>query len=534
MYTFLLQHLLTDSASNFPDRDAVVFKDQSITYAELESQSNQLANNLMRHGVKAGERVGIMLNKSIETIIGIFGILKVGASYVPVDPAMPASRIIYILKNTDIAVLLTSLSCLKKNVEELRRSDMSLRKIIVTDGSLSATGAERNLADFISWKQVLKEERETCPMLTISDVSPAYILHTSGSTGSPKGVVISHLNALAFVNMAAEFFRVNEEDRFCNHAPINFDLSVFDIFVAMRCGAAVVLVPENLSLFPIKLAEYIEQTRITVWNSVSSVLSMLASRGKLDRFDFTSLRLFIFSGEILPIKYLRIAKKYMLNTEFYNIYGQTEANSSTYYKIADMPDSDAWKIPIGKPFPNFDVFAIDDNEKVICSPGEEGELYVKSATVALGYWRDPSKTSEKFLLDPRNPDSFNIVYRTGDLVQIGDDGNINFLGRKDHQIKSRGYRIELGEIEIVLNSIPEIKHAAVVPLPDDLIGNRIMACVSLVEGAIIDSKDIYSHCVKILPKYMIPESVIFLSELPHTANGKIDREKLLKIVAESN
>ncbi|HLE18855.1 MAG TPA: AMP-binding protein, partial [Syntrophales bacterium] len=303
-------------------------------------------------------------------------------------------------------------------------------------------------------------------------------------------------------------------------------------YVALKSRATIVLVPENLSVFPIKLAEYMEQKNITIWNSVSSVLSMLAARGGLNKCTFSNLRLVIFSGDILPVKYLRILRTHMPNVEFYNIYGQTEANSSTVYKVDKIPGDDAWRIPIGNAFPNFEVFLMNEDGKVIDFQGGEGEIYVKGSAVALGYWRDPESTKERFIPDPRTGNSTINVYKTGDFARLDGNCNLIFLGRKDHLIKSRGFRIELDEIEITLNSHPMVSQAAVIAVPDEIIGNRIVGCIVVNDGIKVEHDDIISHCSRLLPKYMIPGEIVFYDNLPHTPNGKVDRNILVNTILD--
>jgi acyl-coenzyme A synthetase/AMP-(fatty) acid ligase len=254
----------------------------------------------------------------------------------------------------------------------------------------------------------------------------------------------------------------------------------------------------------------------------------LAERGKLEKFNFDSMRLVLFAGEIFPIKYLRKIMNHMQNASFYNMYGQTEANSSTFYLIKDLPDDDAWKIPIGKPFPNYEVFALDQKNKIIDSPGLEGELYVRGSAVAMGYWKDTEKTAACFVQDPIQTFSSNKVYRTGDVVSLDDSGNYIFIGRKDHMVKSRGYRIEIDEIEIALHSYPGIRQAAIITVPDDLIGNRIIGYVSVIDDEKIQEPEILGHCAKRIPKYMLPEAVEICPSLPTTSTGKIDRKLLSK------
>lgn len=528
MTMHLLHHLLTESSQKYPDRTAVTFKDKSISYADLEDNSNQLALTLTQHGIKKGDRVGIMLGKSIDAIIALFGIMKAGAIYVPLDPLAPVNRLGHILTQCGIECLITSPENRKKLYSE-PHTRLHIAKIILTGlppkGDVHCGGN----ADCIPWESTTAAPSRHYRPVDLPDQSPAYILHTSGSTGVPKGVVISHLNALSFVHMAASFFEINESDRIANHAPLHFDLSVFDIFGGIKAGATIVLVPEFLSTFPVKLAEFIEQERISIWNSVASVLNMLAERGRLDRCNFEALRLVHFSGDIMPVKYLRTLQRHMKCAAFYNIYGQTEANSSLYFPVREIPDNEAWKIPIGKPFPNFEAFALNERSEMITSPGDEGELYVNSSTVALGYWNQEKMTMEKFVADPRNPSWRTHVYKTGDLVRIDNDGNFVFTGRKDHMVKSRGYRIELTETETVLNSHPHVSQAIVLAIPDEVIGNRIIAYVSPVEGASISAEDITGHCSMFLPLYMVPEQIFFIARMPRTTTGKADR----KLMAET-
>lgn len=526
MREHLLHHLLEQSAQRYPDKMAVLFKGKSVTYSDLERLSSELASRLRQSGIQKGDRVGIMLSKSIESIVSLFGILKAGAVYVPIDHSAPVDRSAHIISQCGIDCLITSARDLITLLSGTNGRKPTIRKAIVVGKDCDQLNQLHIPAESLSLDMASDSSCSGIESVEMSDGSPAYILHTSGSTGNPKGVAISHLNALTFINMAAEFFDITPSDRFCNHAPLHFDLSVFDIFVAVKCGATIVLLPEMLSMFPVKLAEYIEKEKITIWNSVSSVLTMLADKGQLEQRNFDSLRIVHFSGDIMPVKYLRALRKCMRNATFYNIYGQTEANSSLYYPIQEIPDDDSWRIPIGKPFPNFEVFAMSEAREIISCAGEEGELYVCSSTVALGYWGSEGMTREKFVSDPRYPFIEKIVYRTGDLVRIDEDGNFEFVGRKDHMVKSRGYRVELGEIEAVLSGHPEIMTAVAVPIPDELIGNRIAVILVPVSEHTVNKEDVFGYCAKRLPKYMMPESVEFLEALPMTSSGKIDRKSI--------
>jgi amino acid adenylation domain-containing protein len=527
---FLLHQLLSEAAVKYPERTAVSLNEESISYSELDKASNRLANFLIEIGVKRGDRIAVYMSRNINSVIGILGILKTGAAYVPIDPLCPETRLNYIINKCEIEFLLSSPQKLD-SINKTFHQGKPLKKVVLMD-SPEKNQIVNNAIQILSWRKEDTNYSEKQPDVHIIDSDLSYILFTSGSTGDPKGVMISHLNSLTFVNMAYDFFGIKKEDIFSNNSPLHFDLSVFDIFVAIKAGASVSIVPEGVAMFPIKLAEFIEKNKITVWNSVPSALSLLANFVDLNKFDFSSLRLVLFAGEVFPVKHLKKLMKSVPSAKFYNVYGQTEANSSTYYLIDKMPQDDSWLIPIGKPFPNFDVFALDESGKRVVEPRQKGELYVRASTVALGYWRDKERTEEKFVKDPLSPNSHGIVYRTGDIVRLDEEGNYVFLGRVDHMIKSRGYRIEIGEIETVLSSHSQVKSAVVVPVPDELIGNRIAVFIVPLNGDGLKKEDILRYSSKQLPKYMVPEIVIFRDKLPETSSGKTDRKKLFEEISQ--
>lgn len=521
---YVLHHLLSESAAKYPDKEAITFEDASVSYAELEIESNKLAHALCEFGVGRGERVGIYLNRSISSITGLFGILKAGATYVPIDPLCPPGRLSYIVHKCGIRFLITSQGKLA-NVSQVFPGDSPLSNIFVMNGLASEYRDPASMV-VLDWQNVRKAVREDVPSINTIDSDTAYILFTSGSTGKPKGVMLSHLNSLTFVNSAHNFFRITPKDRFSNICPLHFDMSVFDLFVAFKAGATVVIVPETISIFPVKLAECIAEKRISVWNSVPSALSLLATYKNLDRHDLSSLRLILFAGEQFPLKYLRRLRESVPGARFCNMYGQTEANSSTYYWVDKIPSESKTPLPIGKAMPNFDVFSLDEQGNRVTTPGQEGELYVRSSTVALGYWEEDEKTDKSFVKNPLRPDMQERVYKTGDLVRLDSNGNYIFVGRKDHMIKSRGYRIEIGEIETVLGNHPEIKNAVVIPIPDELIGNRISVIIVPVTPGALKKQDIIHFCSRQLPKYMTPEIIEFRDYLPATSSGKVDRKQL--------
>lgn len=520
----LLHEILKERAALSPNDTALAFQKESMTFQQLDYESDKIAFFLRQIGTCVGDRVAIFMNKSMESIVSVFGILKAGASYVPIDPQQPPSRVGYILNSCKVRSVVTSWRDWRK-MASLGTDELSDDlNIILKDEGVGDSESSNCRQAITSFSKIMNSELRQGELAAVSDSNPAYILFTSGSTGVPKGVVISHLNAMTFIKMASNFFGIRPEDRIAGHAPLHFDLSVFDIYVAMAQGASLILVPEHLSAFPLRLADFIYEHHISVWNSSASVLSLLADKGKIDRRIYDNMRLVHFSGDVLPPQYLRRLMACMPNAQFFNIYGQTEANSSIYYRVPSPPGDDDRTLPIGKPFPNFEAFLLDEDNRTV--EEGEGELYIKSSSVALGYWRDPELTKERFCLDPRNEDSHVRVYRTGDIAYIGADRNYYFKGRKDHMVKSRGYRIELLEIESVIRSHPSVANVVAVAIPDSLIGSKVLALISLVDGESVEENALRTHCSAHLPRYMIPEIFEFRSEMPMTSSGKIDRKTL--------
>ncbi len=514
---YLISHLLEASAEARPDALAVVDRERKLTYSELDAGANRLANALIDLGVSRGERVAIYLDKSIDSVLAIYGVLKAGAAYVPLDPQAPAARLGYIAKDAGARVLLTGAEK-RAAWEPIGAAAPELRTLVVLNsGDVEAPGSMQSLsADDVGTFDDARPRRRTV------DCDLAYILYTSGSTGTPKGVMLTHRNCLAFVEWAAEEFGLTAEDRLSSHAPLHFDLSTFDLFAAALAGAPVVLVPPQVSVFPSQVRSFIESARITVWYSVPSILAMLVLRGGLERGELPELRTILFAGEVFPTAHLRSLMEMLPHVRFANLYGPTETNVCTWWDVAPLSE-DATEIPIGRPIHNVEVFAVTDDGHP-ATVGEVGELYVRGPTVMQGYLGDPEKTSSRLVSNPFGEVLDQPVYRTGDLVQESPDGTYRFLGRRDDQIKSRGYRIELGDIEAALYSHPSVLECAVVAIPDDLITNRLAAYVISREE--ISKAELLSFCADRIPAYMIPGELTFADVLPRTSTGKVDRRTL--------
>jgi amino acid adenylation domain-containing protein len=555
---YLLQHLLTESAARRPRLEAVAAKGGVLSYGELDKLSNQVARALLTRGVERGDRVGILIPKSAASVVAVFGVLKAGACYVPLDPNSPAPRLSSIMRDSGIAVVLADQGTAGQ-AAAMAGSVPLLRNVIVTGPHWNrenpeASGPSPSGPAVLPWDAVLAEPDTELAGERAIETDLAYILYTSGSTGTPKGVMISHRNSLTFVAWAAACAGLAEEDRVCSPAPLHFDLSVFDIFATFKATACMVVVPERMSLFPMRLAEWLEQERISVWYSVPSILTMLVTYGNLSGFGLSRLREIIFAGEVFPIKHLTRLMAELPHARYLNWYGPTETNVCTSFEV---PAGDgrtgladwAGSLPIGKACANTDVFAVTDENRRVDRPGEAGELYVRGPSLMRGYWGQPEKTSQVLVPNPFQEAYDEPAYRTGDMVTLDSDGNYLFLGRRDGMVKTRGYRVELGEVEAALYEHPGIHEAVVLPVPDELLGNRLRAVIS-ADGSNssnhsdrsnhsdgsnrLNRQEVLDHCRKRLPSYMVPDVVEFCETLPRTSNGKIDRARLAKAQPAEN
>jgi amino acid adenylation domain-containing protein len=516
-----LHQLLVLSAAKYPDRIAVEETDNgAITYHDLNQLSDQLRDRLIHLGVCPGDRVGIYLRKSIDAVASIFGILKAGAVYVPVDPGAPPARNAYIFSDCNVKAVILENRFVEKFSAEFA-SQNEFPALIILDGAGSGS--------FL--KSALERANTDNPMLPPSfELSPdelAYILYTSGSTGKPKGVMLSHQNALSFIDWCSEVFGPSERDRFSSHAPFHFDLSILDIYVSLKHGATLVLVAEEIGKDPTRLVQLISDKRISIWYSTPSILSLLAQYGKLDQYEFPDLRLVLFAGEVFPIKHLRMLKNILPNPRYFNLYGPTETNVCTYFEIpATIPEDQTKPFPIGEACSHYkNQIKIVDEQGQDVGIGQEGELIAGGSGVMRGYWNLPEKTANAFLVDS----SGQRWYKTGDVVVQDEDGNYLYLSRRDRMVKKRGYRVELGEIEAGLYNHPDVKEAAVLALSSEENGVQIKAFLSFKGGQNPSRIELKRFCTEALPAYMIPDFFSFLDSLPKTSTDKIDYQKLKTI-----
>ena len=519
----LLHAEITAQAALRPDALAIVTAEEQLTYAELEESSNRLARLLRAAGVARGERVCLLMPKGASVVVALLGVLKADAIWVPLDPSSPASRLRKVL------------------------SSCESRWILAADtgvGALDELFADENFAigHSIGWlSSASTEGRAFRPAFTLADLAgyssapmhcatgpddPAHILFTSGSTGVPKGVIITHRNVLAFVRWARRFFCTAPGDRLSWHPPLHFDLATFDIFGTLGAGATLYPVPPELSLLPHRLAQFIRDAELTQWFSVPSVLNYMAKFDAVRLDDFPSVQRVLWCGEVLPTPTLMYWMQRLPHASFTNLYGPTEATiASSYFTVPACPDGERADIPIGRPCPGEDLLVLDEHLRTLPA-GEIGDLYIRGVGLSPGYWRDEEKTRAAFLPNPYGP-AGDRIYRTGDLARLGADGFVYYVGRADTQIKSRGYRIELGEIEAALHSLGLLRECAVVGVPSAGFEGTAICCTYVLDGVEgVTPALLRERLTKLVPNYMLPGRWLQLEVLPKNANGKIDRPAL--------
>ena len=482
-----------------------------LSYQEYDILSNKMARYFLDHGIKKADVVCVSGEKHISTYIVILACLKIGAIYSIFDPNSPIDRLNKIILKCDPKIIFSdsSIDELQRNIDERGRVIfLSNNNNIIMDNIVSLSG-----------DSILEAEN-----ITGSD--GAYIMFTSGSTGFPKGVLITHNNLLNFIAWSAQEFNIRPGDRATNVNPLFFDNSVFDFYTTIFNGATLVPIDGDLVKDPARLIEKVDELKCTQWFSVPSLLIYMDTLKAFNKDNMKSVKRIIFGGEGFPKKKLKLLYAlYGHKANFYNVYGPTECTCMcSSYIIQDHDlESTVGLSPLGKIAQNFDYIILKD--KCIES-SDEGELCLIGPCVGSGYYNDSSQTKKAFVQNPLNTMFRQIMYRTGDIVHLnGDDGYLYFVTRKDNQIKHMGYRVELEEIESAANSIDYINESSAL---HGYINNNSRIYLVLSINIEVESAVIKNDLRKIIPEYMIPSKVIIMKMLPKNANGKIDRNILKK------
>ena len=521
MELLTLTDIITNSAELYSDNEAFKCEENSVSFKELDAKTSQLAKCLIDSGVKKGDRVGIYLNRCLETAIAIYGILKAGAAYVPLDFTAPHPRTRSLIDNCDIEFLVTSNSQKRKIISLIDKSS-SLKGVIGLSHDLSVKT--------VSWDSVFNIRLEDYQAIEINQDDLAYIMFTSGSTGSPKGIMHTHRSGLNYAKLSAKLYQVNSKDRVANHAPINFDISTFGYFSAPLSGASTVIITDAHTKFPVSLANLIEKEKLTIWYSVPLALVQILLSGTFDKINFDSLRWVLFGGEVFGLKYLNEFMEKLPNATFSNVYGPAEVNQCTYYNFNSVTALDS-QLPIGKVWYDAEYKILDTND-IEVAKGEKGILVIKADTMMKGYWKNEELTVQSLYIELNDENLESKYYRTGDVFYENGDGNLFFVGRNDRQTKIRGFRIELDEIESVLLKHPSVKEASVILVELENNKKELYAATLMLPGTTVSNKELKSFCKSHLPVYSVPDQIQIFETLPRTSSGKIDRNVLMNNLIE--
>ena len=516
--TPLLHDLLEASARRLPDKVAVVCKGVRVTYGEVDRRANALAHALLDAGVERGDRVVVFGDNVVETVVAFWATLKANAVVSVVNPLTKHDKLAYYLNDCRARVLVTDMH-LAQVVNEAVATTRHLERVIVS-GALD----EKRLGNVKGlWSYSAALERGEAlgggraPARRAIDVDLASIIYTSGSTGDPKGVMMTHRNMLTAAASISTYLEMVEDDVVLGVLPLAFDYGLYQLIMSVRVGARLVL--ERSFAFPAQVLKVMAEEKVTGFPGVPTIFAVLGEMKQLSDFDLSSIRFVTNTAAALPVKHITMLRTLFPKARVYSMYGLTECKRCTYLPPADI---DKKPTSVGIAIPNSELWLVDEEGKRV-GPNVVGQLVIRGATVMKGYWEKPESTQKKLKPGPVPGEQ---VLWTGDLCRLDDDGYLYFVGRMDDIIKSRGEKVAPKEVETALMNIAGVKEAAVIGIPDELLGQAVKAFVVLEAGVRMTDKDVMKECQKRLENFMVPKEVVFVPDLPKTATGKITKSGL--------
>lgn len=510
----LVQHFLERSAERFPDKTALVTEAGRFAYREINALANAVAHALAENGLVRGDRVAVYLDNSLEAVVGLFGVLKAGGVFVMVNPTAKAPKLEALLNDCAATALISAWS--KHAVLAAACSKApTLRRVLLAGVPPPRV---RPLGTPTMPLHEVADDRRTVPPATRSiDADLAALIYTSGTTGVPKGVMMAHANMVAAADSITQFLENTSDDVILNTLPMSFDYGLYQVLMGFKVGATVIL--DNTFLYPASVVDRLIKERVTGFPIVPTIASILLQMDGIWRCRFDDLRYITSTAAFLPVEHIQELRRLFPRAKLYSMYGLTECKRVSYLPPAEL---DRRPTSVGKSIPNTEAFVVDSNGRPV-GPGVVGELVVRGPHVMRGYWNDPRGTAQK--LRPGPYPGERVLY-TGDLFRTDEDGFLYFVARKDDMIKTRGEKVSPKEVEAWLYGLAEIAEAAVVGVPDPVLGEAIKAVVTLKPGATLTARQVFRHCARGLEDFMVPKHVEFRDRMPRTAQGKIDKHRL--------
>jgi len=518
----LVHNFLENSAARFPDKTALICDNKRLTYRQLNEAADQLAAALIARGIKRQDRVVIFLENSIESVVSLYGILKAGAVFVMLNPGMKAGKINFILKDSGARAIITHV--VKESIFKEALSDVPEMEHMIWCGNKASFEPMAAVTSEETWDSIFSKAHTAPPRLgyKIIDIDLATIIYTSGSTGEPKGVVSAHCNVVAAATSITTYLENKTDDIVLNTLPLSFDYGLYQSFMVPLFGGTLVL--EKSFIFPIKTIELLVKEKVTGFPIVPTMAAILSQMDTLSKFDLSSLRYITNTAAALHVSYIKKLQSQFPGVTIFSMYGLTECKRTLF-----LPPEELNRRPtsVGIAIPNEEVFVLDDEGKEL-GPGEIGELVVRGSNVMQGYWNRPEETAKTF-----RPGRYRgeVFLHTGDLFKKDEEGFLYFVGRKDDMIKTKGERVSPKEIENSLCSIQGVVEAAVLGVPDDILGQAVKAYIVTEKGVTLTSDQIMKYISNNLEPFMVPKYVVFRETLPKNPSGKIDK-KVLKAEEE--
>lgn len=519
----LVQNFLENSAARLPNKTALVYGKERYTYSEVNSEANGLAVVLQELGVQRQDRVAILLDNSPQTVFAIFGALKSDAVFVIINTTTKAAKLGHILRDCGIKILIAQNSKAQVVLEVLR-GDHCLEHIIWVSQADRVPSPKVDRVEFHSYNDIISR-RELAPLSQNIDLDIAAIIHTSGSNGQPKGVVLTHLNMISAATSITSYLENREEDIILNVLPLSFDYGLYQVLMTFLFGGTIVL--EQSFTYPYRVIQQITDEKVSGLPGIPTLFAIIIGLKRLDKFDFSSLRYITSTGAPLLPAHIARLRQIFPHVRIFSMYGLTECKRVSYL---DPDEIDRRPGSVGKPMPNTEVWLVDEQGREV-EAGSPGELVVRGSNVMQGYWGRPDETS--LALRPGKYGSERTLH-TGDLFRRDSEGFLYFLGRKDDIIKCRGERVSPAEIENCLCLLDAVAEAAVIGVPDEILGQALVAFVRCHTNGALTQKDVLHHCRVNLETFMVPRSVVFVDSFLKTTSGKIDKRNLTTNYASYN